>query len=59
MKKILYVEDNIDTAEAVKIMLSNAGFEIELANNGKKCLEIVKKDNFDLVMLDVIPISVK
>jgi len=54
MKKILYVEDSIDTAEAVKIMLSRAGFEIETANNGKKGLELAKNKNFNLFLLDVM-----
>jgi len=53
MKKILYVEDNIDTANAVKIMLDNAGFQTEIVSSGK---EGVKKaeENFDLILLDIM-----
>lgn len=54
MKKILYVEDNLDTADAVKIMLSSAGFEIEAVHSGKECLEIIKNNDFDLYLLDVM-----
>lgn len=53
MKKILYVEDNQDTAEAVKIILNNAHFEVETASCGKDALEIAKK-HFDLVLLDIM-----
>ena len=53
MKKILYVEDNEDTADAVKIMLDKAGFEVELAFCGKDALKKAK-ENFDLVLLDIM-----
>ena len=53
MKKILYVEDNLDTANAVKIMLSKAGYEIETAKNGKEGIEKAKK-GYDLYLLDIM-----
>jgi len=53
MKNILYVEDNIDTADAVKIMLNNAGFETEIASSGKEGIKKAEK-NFDLILLDIM-----
>ena len=53
MKKILYVEDNRDTAEAVKIMLSGAGYSVELAHNGKDALAKAES-GFELFLLDVM-----
>jgi DNA-binding response OmpR family regulator len=53
MTKILYVEDNQDTADAVKIILSQAGFETDIANSGKEALEKVKK-NFEIILLDIM-----
>jgi two-component system, OmpR family, response regulator VicR len=53
MKKILYVEDNQDTADAVKIILSNLGFEVALAGNGKEALATAKQI-FDLILLDIM-----
>lgn len=53
MTKILYVEDNPDTAEAVRIMLTGAGFETEIAKDGKDGLEKAKK-HFDMYLLDVM-----
>jgi len=53
MKKILYVEDNVDTAEAVKIMLTSAGYEIKLAHCWKDALK-KSGESFDLYLLDVM-----
>lgn len=53
MKKILYVEDNLDTAEAVRIILTNAGFNIKTASCGKDALRIAK-ESFDLFLLDIM-----
>ena len=52
-KKILYVEDNVDTAAAVKVMLDSAGFEAEVANNGKDGLKKAE-GGFDLILLDIM-----
>lgn len=52
MTKILYVEDNKDTAKAVKIILNAVGYDVELAFTGKEGLKKLKKGKFDLVILD-------
>ena len=52
MKKILYIEDNQDTADAVKMMLKNAGYDITTENSGKKGLAL--KQDFDLYLLDIM-----
>lgn len=54
MKRILYVEDNEDTANAVKAILNKAGFETHTACSGKECLSKAKKEHFDLFLLDVM-----
>jgi len=54
MKKILYVEDNTDTAEAVQIMLNGAGFDVTLAYNGKEGLKKAESEKFDLILLDIM-----
>jgi len=53
MKKILYVEDNEDTADAVKIILTNAGFKTEIALSGKEGIKKAGKE-FDLILLDIM-----
>jgi len=53
MKSILYVEDNEDTADAVKIILQNQGYRVEIGACGKDAL-IKAKENFDLILLDIM-----
>ena len=53
MKKILYVEDNVDTANAVKMILDGAGFETHLAFTGRQGLKKINPD-FDLCLLDIM-----
>ncbi|SRR3989339_910778 len=52
-EKILYIEDNRDTASAVKIILEGEGYEVTLAYNGKSGIRMAKKD-FDLYLLDIM-----
>lgn len=54
MKKILYVEDNLDTNEAVKIILTRAGFEVDTSLNGADGLNKANDKKFDLILLDVM-----
>jgi len=52
-KKILYVEDNVDTALAVKVILEGGGFEVDVAYSGKEGLKKAKV-GFDLILLDIM-----
>ena len=54
MKKILYVEDHEDTAMAVKTILSDAGFEVDIASTGKIGIKKAKNQHFDLIILDIM-----
>jgi DNA-binding response OmpR family regulator len=53
MKKILYIEDDEDTAVAVAAILTNAGFKTEIAFSGERGIEKAK-DGFDLIMIDIM-----
>ena len=53
MKKILYVEDDQATANEVKTILSNNGFEVDIASSGKECMKNMKK-HYDLFLLDIM-----
>ena len=53
MKKILYVEDNEDTAIAVKIILEHQGYEVGISSCGKDAL-IKAREHFDLILLDIM-----
>lgn len=52
--KILIIEDNSMNAEILKESLYQIGKNSIVVNNGKDALEIVKKYNFDLILLDVM-----
>lgn len=56
MKKILYVEDDEDTAEAVKVILESEGFNTDLASTGKDALlkVVTTEGQFDLIIVDII-----
>ncbi len=54
MKNILYVEDNQDTAGAVKIILESAGFKVDLAYSGEEGLNKIVAGKYQLVLLDIM-----
>ena len=51
--KILVVEDNPATRELLREFLSQEGYTVRVARDGKEALLRVRKDNFDLVLTDV------
>lgn len=53
-KKILVVEDEKPMVLALELKLKNAGFKIKTASNGEDALEILSKEKFDLVLLDLV-----
>ena len=54
MAKILIVEDNIDTNEALSEYLQEAGHEIISAYNGTDALELFSQNTVDLIVLDIM-----
>jgi DNA-binding response OmpR family regulator len=52
--KILIVDDNRDFVEFIRFLLSHHGFSVCWAYNGPDCLETVRKQTADLVVLDVM-----
>lgn len=53
-KKVLIVDDELDTLELIKLVLESAGFSTVLASNGMEALEKIKKVKIDLVLLDIM-----
>ena len=47
-RKILYIEDNQDTANAVKIILGNVGFDVDLALTGDEGLKKIAQSLYHL-----------
>lgn len=53
-KKILIVDDELINLEFFDLMLSKLGFVVEKAEDGEEALEVIKKWDPDLIMLDNI-----
>ncbi len=51
--KILYLEDNINLSETVEEFLIEEGFNVVCAYDGDEALDIIYKENFDVLILDV------
>ena len=54
MKKILIVEDDKHISKLVKYNLDKAGFECTVAITGEKALNVLHKESFDLIILDIM-----
>ncbi len=52
--KILVIEDEIKTAKFLKKGLCEAGFVVDVANNGDDGLHLALEVDFDLIVLDVM-----
>jgi signal transduction histidine kinase/CheY-like chemotaxis protein len=51
--KILLVEDNKTNQEVILGLLENSGIIIDVANNGKECVELFKKTDYELILMDL------
>ena len=54
MSRILIVEDEISIAELERDYLELSGFEVEIETNGESGLDRALKEDFDLIILDLM-----
>ena len=54
MKKILIIEDEKPIARVLSLKLTREGFETKMANDGEEGMNIVEKESFDLILLDLV-----
>ncbi len=52
-KKVLVIDDEMDTVIYMETLLQDNGYETISANNGQEGLEKAKSENPDLMVLDV------
>lgn len=52
--KILIVDDEIKIREVVKEYSKVYGYEVDEASNGKEAINLVKNNNYDCVILDIM-----
>ena len=50
---ILLAEDNKVNQRLASRMLEKLGYDVEIAENGKEVIQIVEKNDFDLILMDV------
>lgn len=53
-KRLLIIEDEMEIAELEKDYLEMDGFEVEIEENGEEGLRSAIKNNFDLILLDLM-----
>ncbi|QTA89052.1 sigma-54-dependent transcriptional regulator [Desulfonema magnum] len=51
--KILVVDDEKDFVEMLSLRLNETGEKVTPAYSGKECLDLLEKDNIDVVILDI------
>jgi CheY-like chemotaxis protein len=50
--RILLVEDNLLNQKLTKTLLEKAGYQVDVAENGKQALAAVQTTSFDLILMD-------
>ncbi len=54
MPRILIVDDEPGIVMLAKMMLEKAGYETDEVYNGEDCLKKLKKEKYDLILLDIM-----
>lgn len=54
MKKILVIDDEADIVELISYNLKKEGFAVDSSYNGEDALKKIKKNKYDLVILDLM-----
>ena len=53
-KKVLIVEDERPLAHALQLKFQHEGIDTHIATYGEECLEMIKAQKFDVVLLDMM-----
>lgn len=53
-KRVLIVEDEKPLSHALSLKLEHEGFSVMVADNGRECLDLLDKEHFDVLLLDLI-----
>ncbi|MHC0445500.1 ATP-binding protein [Flavobacterium sp. 3-218] len=51
--KILLCEDNVLNQKLAKSVINNFGFDLDIAQNGEEGIELLSKNEYDLVLMDL------
>ena len=53
-KKILIIEDEVAMAKVLELKLTRAGFTARAVFDGEQAIQVLGKDVFDLILLDLV-----
>ncbi|MCH8077151.1 MAG: response regulator [SAR324 cluster bacterium] len=51
--RLLVAEDNLVNQKLIHALLSKQGIKVQMAQNGREAVEMVRRQDFDLVLMDV------
>jgi PAS domain S-box-containing protein len=51
--RVLVVEDNADNQKLANRILEKAGYQFKVAENGRVAVDLVKKETYDIILMDV------
>lgn len=54
LPQILLMEDEVNVAKGLKLVLSEAGFDVDWAETGRRALELCRRKSYDLMLADLL-----
>ena len=54
MSKVLIVDDDKDISDLISLVLKKEGIDSTIVNDSTKVPELIEKDYFDLILLDIM-----
>jgi DNA-binding response OmpR family regulator len=54
LKKVLIADDEPNILLSLEFLMRKKGFEVFIARNGSEAMEIIKKNNLDVAILDIM-----
>jgi DNA-binding response OmpR family regulator len=54
MRRVVYIEDEPEMVDLVKLILSRKNYEVIGANGGREGLDVVRKEMPDVILLDLM-----
>lgn len=54
MIRILIVDDEKPICDLIEMNLEDAGYECESVQDGLKAIDLIERNNYDLVLLDIM-----
>ena len=53
--KIMAIDDDAGILDSLKVVLQRQGYGLDCYTNPLEAIEVLKKENYDLLLLDFVP----